>query len=63
MGGNEMNKKQTYEKPVLRKVRLEVKTSVLASCNVSSSVTPAANMDNGYTPCNSPFSSCVDYPR
>ena len=30
-----MEKKQAYEKPVLRKVRLEVLTSVLATCNNS----------------------------
>jgi len=32
--------KQAYEKPLLRKVRLEVKTSVLATCNTSVVSTP-----------------------
>jgi len=36
-----MEKKQAYEKPVLRKVRLNVKNSVLSSCNVSGTTTPA----------------------
>jgi hypothetical protein len=49
-------KKQAYERPVLRKVRLEVKTSVLAVCNISSSTTPAPG-------CNLPNSNCMDYPR
>ncbi len=30
-----MKDKQAYDKPRLRKVRLEVKTSVLADCNTS----------------------------
>jgi hypothetical protein len=41
IGGTVTEKKQAYEKPVLRKVRLEVKTSVLAACHVSGEVTPA----------------------
>jgi len=32
--------RKPYEKPVLRKVRLEVKTSVLATCNTSVTMTP-----------------------
>ncbi len=35
-----MEKKQAYEKPALRKVRLEVKTSVLASCHSSVVTSP-----------------------
>ena len=35
-----MDKKQAYHKPVLRKVQLEVATSVLATCNTSQSATP-----------------------
>lgn len=50
-----MENKQNYEKPVLRKVRLEVKTSVLATCNNSSG--GAAEPD-----CNLPISSCATYP-
>ncbi len=30
-----LEKKQDYQKPELRKVRLEAKTSVLSSCNTS----------------------------
>lgn len=33
-------KKRAYEKPALRKVRLEVKTSVLAVCHTSTVATP-----------------------
>lgn len=33
-------KKRTYEKPLLRKVRLEPKTSVLSVCNTSTTATP-----------------------
>ena len=35
-----MEKKQVYEKPLLRKVRLEAKTSVLATCNTSTFTQP-----------------------
>lgn len=35
-----MKKKQVYEKPLLRKVRLEIKTSVLDVCNTSTAVQP-----------------------
>ena len=49
-------KKQVYEKPLLRKVRLEVKTSVLAVCNISNSQTPTPG-------CNLPASACFNYPR
>ena len=38
-----MEKKQAYERPVLRKVRLEVRTSVLATCHLSG--------DFGQLPC------------
>mgnify|MGYP003574257795 CR=1 FL=1 len=48
-----MKKKRAYEKPVLRKVKLEVKTSVLAVCNTSTSTT--------FAPCNT-GNYCVDYP-
>jgi len=36
-----MEKKQVYEKPALRKVRLDVKTAVLAECNLSNVADPA----------------------
>jgi hypothetical protein len=36
-----MENKKEYEKPELRKVRLEVKTSVLAVCNTSTVWQPA----------------------
>jgi hypothetical protein len=35
-----MDKKQAYHKPVLRKVQLEVTTSVLATCNTTTNLTP-----------------------
>jgi hypothetical protein len=35
-----LEKKQVYEKPLLRKVRLEAKTSVLATCNTSTFTQP-----------------------
>ena len=35
-----MKKKQAYQKPLLRKVRLEVKTSVLAACHFSTALGP-----------------------
>jgi hypothetical protein len=35
-----LENKQAYEKPLLRKVRLEVRTSVLATCNTSTIPTP-----------------------
>ena len=50
-----MKKKQAYEKPELRRVRLEVKTSVLVTCNVSSSTTPSPG-------CNVVGSDCHNYP-
>lgn len=37
-----VEKKIKYEKPVLRKVRLEIKTSVLATCRTSTDSTPNA---------------------
>ncbi len=33
-----MGKKQVYEKPALRRVRLEVKAAVLSTCNLSTTV-------------------------
>jgi hypothetical protein len=33
-----MEAKKVYEKPMLRKVRLEVKNSVLATCHTSTSI-------------------------
>ena len=38
--GDHVKKKQAYEKPLLRKVRLEVKTSVLAACHFSTAQQP-----------------------
>ncbi len=41
--GDGMKEKKVYEKPALRKVRLEVKNSVLSSCHTSTatnSMTP-----------------------
>ena len=35
-----MEKKRAYQKPVLRKVRLEVKTSVLSTCHTSQTQQP-----------------------
>jgi hypothetical protein len=51
-----MENKKLYERPVLRKVRLEVKTSVLATCN--NSVPGSAKTQA--VPCN--ISSCSTYP-
>jgi hypothetical protein len=54
-----MEKKRTYDKPVLRRVRLEVKTSVLATCHSSTS------WDSPRGPFNEPctnFATCHDYP-
>ena len=34
-----MEKKRVYERPALRKVRLEVKASVLATCHTSLTLT------------------------
>jgi hypothetical protein len=39
-----LEKKQAYDKPLLRKVRLEVKTSVLAACNTSAVSTPGVGV-------------------
>ena len=50
-----MQRKPTYEKPVLRKVRLEVKTSVLVDCNTSVSTTPV-----DVAGCN--VTGCYNYP-
>jgi hypothetical protein len=35
-----LEKKRLYERPVLRKVRLVYKSSVLATCNTSTSLQP-----------------------
>ena len=35
-----MREKRSYEKPELRRVRIEVETSVLASCHTSSATQP-----------------------
>jgi hypothetical protein len=35
-----MEKKRVYEKPALRRVRLDVKTAVLATCNLSTTTDP-----------------------
>ncbi len=40
MEDRQPSEKQPYEKPVLRKVKLEVKTSVLAVCNTTTVFTP-----------------------
>jgi hypothetical protein len=52
-----LDKKQLYHKPLLRKVRLEVKTSVLGVCNTTSNLTPKSlptpttcAINNCYTP-------------
>ena len=45
-----LEKKLAYEKPVLRKVRLEVKTSVLAVCNSSIVPTPQGGIPNCHIP-------------
>jgi hypothetical protein len=37
-------KKKPYEKPLLRKVRLEVRTSVLAVCNTSTNFDPKTDV-------------------
>ena len=51
-----MNKKP-YEAPTVKKVRLEIKSAILAVCNTSSNVTP---YDEGFgTPC-SISSGCYD---
>jgi len=49
--------KQTYQKPMLRRVRLEVKTSVLAVCNMSTVTQPkdfplpgSCRLNGCYTP-------------
>ena len=44
MRRTKLDKKRVYEKPLLRKVRLEVKTSVLAACNTSAVTTPSASV-------------------
>ena len=49
-------KKQAYERPALRKVRLEVKTSVLVDCNTSVSTTPVEDIAG----CN--LTGCYNYP-
>ncbi len=51
-------KKKVYEKPALRKVRLEVRNAVLASCFSSSSTYTAAD-----PVCQQPFSTCVYPPQ
>lgn len=51
-----MEQKQAYEKPSLRKVRLEVKTSVLSTCHNSQTVTPN-NQPLGGSPCS--VSGCM----
>jgi hypothetical protein len=35
-----MDEKRVYEKPALRRVRLDVKTAVLATCHSSTITTP-----------------------
>lgn len=46
-----MEQKQAYEKPSLRKVRLEVKTSVLAACHTSLISTPNTSYDPNGSAC------------
>lgn len=48
-----MEKKKAYKAPVFRQVRLEVKTSVLATCETSTNLSP--NVDT----CNQPLTNCV----
>jgi hypothetical protein len=51
MGGYEMEKKRVYEKPALRKVRLDVKTAVLAVCNISATSDPVGGLGCMMTGC------------
>jgi hypothetical protein len=46
--------KKRYQKPELRKVRLNARTSVLATCNTSGDITPA-EIGPGGRPCNLTF--------
>ena len=41
-----IEKKQAYEKPALRKVRLEVRTSVLSACHLSGDFAMSPCEDN-----------------
>lgn len=50
------NEKKVYEKPMLRKVSLEVKTSVLAVCHTSLVSSPNSGPAS---PCHTPVSTCV----
>jgi hypothetical protein len=50
-----LEKKRVYEKPVLRKVRLEVKTSVLGDCHTSTFMLS----DTLPLGCAQPLSACV----
>ena len=49
MSKKTLNKKP-YEAPTLRKVRLEIKSAVLAVCHSSPTLTPRGPAP-GYTPC------------
>lgn len=53
-----METRKAYARPTLQKVRIEVKTSVLAQCNISVWTTPTVPVA-----CNLPSSTCFDYPR
>jgi hypothetical protein len=49
-------KKRAYEPPVFKRVRLEIKTSVLAACTLSVPVSPE---DNEFGSCQAPFTGCL----
>jgi len=49
-----MGKKKPYEAPAFRRVRLEVKTSVLAACSLSTSVSPL------FPTCDQQVGQCFD---
>jgi hypothetical protein len=51
---NSEKRKKAYEPPAFRRVRLEIKTSVLAVCSLSFPVSP-----DTFT-CKEPFNSCID---
>ena len=46
--------KRPYEPPAFRKVRLEVKSSVLAVCSLSTSVSPIFGTCKTVAPCLNP---------
>jgi hypothetical protein len=50
---NSEKRKKPYEPPVYRRVRLEVRTSVLAVCSISTNVSPnpVTCLQDEFTPC------------